>query len=350
MRWFFSVKWPLYILDASLLCEGDLHELVEVLGIPYSRTFLLMEGGEASFYVLTTEMKRQVKVLVADRAATARILAALPRYQRSAQHALKDLVSDAKKKKSILVPFQKFSRAYRLFTTYRVITRVIGYEESLPKDFLWHTGKLRLEFKNAWTEIRNELEKVWGALARKYRVPKEAIKALTHRELLECFARNNFSKTRMLHRARQGRVVVYRDGKGEKVLMGREATRFLRRELGTQSVSGSTLLRGTPACPGFARGRVRVINNPKSVRVMDRFILVTSMTTPEFVPLLKKAAAIVTDEGGLTSHAAIISREMKIPCVIGTKIATKVFKNDDRVAVDATKGIVRRKENPATML
>ncbi len=65
------------------------------------------------------------------------------------------------------------------------------------------------------------------------------------------------------------------------------------------------------------------------------------MTTPEMVPAMKKAGAFVTDEGGVTCHAAIIAREMKKPCIIGTKIATKVLKTGDMVKVDAEKGIVR---------
>jgi pyruvate,water dikinase len=65
------------------------------------------------------------------------------------------------------------------------------------------------------------------------------------------------------------------------------------------------------------------------------------MTRPEYVPLMKKAAGIITDEGGITCHAAIVSRELKIPCVIGTKIATKVLKDGDMVEVDADKGIVK---------
>lgn len=69
-------------------------------------------------------------------------------------------------------------------------------------------------------------------------------------------------------------------------------------------------------------------------------ILVTGMTNPQMVPYIKNAAAIVTDEGGLTCHAAIISREMKKPCVVGTKVATRVFKDGDIVQVDADNGIV----------
>ena len=66
------------------------------------------------------------------------------------------------------------------------------------------------------------------------------------------------------------------------------------------------------------------------------------MTTPDFVPAMRNAAAIVTDEGGVTSHAAIVSREMNKPCIIGTKIATQVFKDGDVVEVDAEKGVVRK--------
>ncbi|MBU1031264.1 MAG: hypothetical protein KKB65_08575, partial [Nanoarchaeota archaeon] len=71
-------------------------------------------------------------------------------------------------------------------------------------------------------------------------------------------------------------------------------------------------------------------------------IIFTGMSTPDFVPLIKKAAAIVTDEGGVLCHAAIISRELKKPCIVGTKIATQVFKDGDLVEVDANKGVVKK--------
>lgn len=69
-------------------------------------------------------------------------------------------------------------------------------------------------------------------------------------------------------------------------------------------------------------------------------ILVCRSTTPDYLPLIHKSSAIVTDEGGVLSHASIISRELRKPCVIGTKIATQVLKDGDEVEVDADKGIV----------
>jgi pyruvate,water dikinase len=70
-------------------------------------------------------------------------------------------------------------------------------------------------------------------------------------------------------------------------------------------------------------------------------ILVSAMTMQNYMPAMKKASAFVTDEGGITCHASIVSREMKKPCVIGTKIATQTLKNGDYIEVDADNGIVK---------
>ena len=70
-------------------------------------------------------------------------------------------------------------------------------------------------------------------------------------------------------------------------------------------------------------------------------ILVAPMTSPDYITALRKAAAVITDEGGITSHAAIVSRELGIPGIVGTKIATQVLKDGDLVEVDAERGIVR---------
>lgn len=104
-----------------------------------------------------------------------------------------------------------------------------------------------------------------------------------------------------------------------------------------------TQVKGQVACRGNVRGVARIINNMRSFKEFkDGEILVTRMTSPDFIPLLKKAKAIVTDEGGLSCHAAIVSRELGVPCVIGTKLATKVFQNGDVVEVDAITGIVKK--------
>ena len=101
-------------------------------------------------------------------------------------------------------------------------------------------------------------------------------------------------------------------------------------------------IRGSVGCKGKAKAYVRIILSEDDFgKFQEGEILVTSMTRPEFVPLMKKSKAIITDEGGITCHAAIVSRELNIPCIIGTKNATRILKDGDLVEVDANNGIVR---------
>lgn len=102
-------------------------------------------------------------------------------------------------------------------------------------------------------------------------------------------------------------------------------------------------VRGVSAFPGKAKGTVRIVIDIDDIAKVRRGnILVAVMTFPHFIPAMEKAAAFVTDEGGILCHTAIVAREMKKPCIIGTKIATQVLKDGDRVEVDATKGIVKK--------
>ncbi len=104
-------------------------------------------------------------------------------------------------------------------------------------------------------------------------------------------------------------------------------------------------LKGQIANKGCVKGRVKIIMKQDEFSKMEEGdILVSYMTRPEFVPIMKKAAAIITNEGGITSHAAIVSRELGKPCIIGTQVATKVLKDGDLVEVDANHGIVRKIE------
>jgi phosphohistidine swiveling domain-containing protein len=101
-------------------------------------------------------------------------------------------------------------------------------------------------------------------------------------------------------------------------------------------------LRGQAAYLGRASGTVKIVKNRRQIEnVGEGDILVSPMTTPDFLAAMKKAAAFVTDEGGIVCHAAIVAREMKKPCIVGTKIATQVLKDGDLVEVDAEKGVVR---------
>ena len=101
------------------------------------------------------------------------------------------------------------------------------------------------------------------------------------------------------------------------------------------------LLRGLGGAPGSASGAARVLTSLADAAALgDGDVLVTHMTSPDWLPLLRRAAAIVTDSGGMTCHAAIVSRELGIPCVVGTGEATSKLRDGEIVTVDATRGLV----------
>jgi pyruvate, water dikinase len=110
---------------------------------------------------------------------------------------------------------------------------------------------------------------------------------------------------------------------------------------GTPPSEEGALLKGLGAAPGIASGKVRVVLHvEENTQLQPGEILVSTMTTPDMVPAMARSAAIVTDEGGMTCHAAIVSRELGIPCVVGTRTATKTLKDGEEVSVDGKMGTV----------
>lgn len=103
----------------------------------------------------------------------------------------------------------------------------------------------------------------------------------------------------------------------------------------------TVITKGLPASPGMAAGKANVILKVSDIKKFNQGeILVTEMTAPDWVPAMKKAKAIVTNSGGMTCHAAIVSRELGIPCIVATKNATDVIKSGQDITVDAENGIV----------
>jgi len=109
----------------------------------------------------------------------------------------------------------------------------------------------------------------------------------------------------------------------------------------THKIDAPVLLSGAAASPGVASGPVKIVPDPSQIdKVLKGDVLVAEMTTPDFVPAMKRAAAILTDRGGRTAHAAIVSRELGIPCVVGSEKATAMLKDNQIITVDGSSGKV----------
>ncbi len=104
----------------------------------------------------------------------------------------------------------------------------------------------------------------------------------------------------------------------------------------------TTVVTGRPASLGKVTGKVKIVRNLKELHKVEKGdVLVAKMTTPDYMIAIHKAVAMVTDEGGVTCHAAIVSRELRIPCIVGTKVATQVLTDGEFVEVDANTGTVK---------
>lgn len=138
-------------------------------------------------------------------------------------------------------------------------------------------------------------------------------------------------------------LYLYQEGKRSKILVSTKAKEFIRKlKWQKQEIKEIKELKGMCASPGKIKGRVVIVNIVEDMKKIKKGeILVSEATSPDLMPAIKKASAIVTNVGGITCHAAIVSREFNIPCIIGTKIATKVLKDGDLVEIDAGKGVVK---------
>jgi len=143
-------------------------------------------------------------------------------------------------------------------------------------------------------------------------------------------------------RKQQGFVAIF-NANGNRFEYGDVATKKKQFfDLIDKSSSEHIELRGNVAYKGLVKAKAQIILSEKDFsKFKDGNVLVTSMTRPEFVPIMKRASAVVTDEGGITCHAAIVSRELKIPCITGTKNATRLLKDNTMIEVDANTGIVK---------
>ncbi|HLC48281.1 MAG TPA: PEP-utilizing enzyme [Candidatus Norongarragalinales archaeon] len=199
------------------------------------------------------------------------------------------------------------------------------------------------------SRIKELSQRVWHAadplldgIADFLRLDRDQFLALLPEEVLQSMDMGAcLVGTPELKRRQEGFVVGILDGK--RILLTGKAAPDLFRHFNKQESGGEGEITGTCASIGIVRGNVRIIRGQEDFgKLKQGEILVTAMTTPDFVVIMRRAGAIVTDEGGLSCHAAIVSRELKVPCIVGTKNATRTLKDGDRVEVDATNGIVRK--------
>ncbi len=187
------------------------------------------------------------------------------------------------------------------------------------------------------------MDNVVMELAKRLGLTLREVKYLTYDEVEEVLSRRGFADYKIAVQERF-KECCYVVTKGKiKVFQGEECRKMIAEKVGSDKSdkAPSKVLKGTTAYYGKVTGTARIVLVKADVsKIHDGEILVSSATNPDLILAMKKAAGIVTDTGGIISHAAIVSRELKKPCVVGTQFATKAISDGDLVELDADKGIV----------
>ena len=197
--------------------------------------------------------------------------------------------------------------------------------------------------KEVFTKAHYVFKDMLKELSKRLNLTLNQTKIMLNKEIEESILKNKKPDKKELDKRIAFSVAILGQKGVYMYYTGKKAKDVYNREVKSKIIKAQKL-KGLPVSKGKYIGKVRVILDAKKINELKRGeILVTYMTSPDYTIAMRKCGAIITDEGGLTSHAAIVAREMRKPCIIGTKIATKVLKDGMTVEVDADKGIVKIK-------
>ncbi len=231
---------------------------------------------------------------------------------------------------------EDLSKRKKIIREFKLNKRQLDLAERAQILALWTDRRKKYTFQLYYwySNVLLELEK-------RYNIPFRNLKYLFTEELINIEKDKDFLKKISNERIRKD--FVLKGEKGKITIISNKKKDKLLKELRNQFKE--TEIKGQIACRGLKKkytGSVKIILASKEGnKLRKNEFLVATMTTPDYILLMKKAAGFITDEGGVTCHAAIVAREMNKPCIIGTKVATKVLKDGDLVEVDVNKGIVK---------
>ena len=191
-------------------------------------------------------------------------------------------------------------------------------------------------------QLNMELKKAYLEIGLRLHLSLYQTTLLTNAEIISHLrAGKIFNQNKI--REREKSFLLIQNNAQAKIWSGKAAKNKAKKELKTAQVNQDQTIKGTTGSNGYAVGKARIIHTNKDLhKIRPGDIMVTTMTRQDFVTAIRLVKALVTDEGSVTAHAAIIARELRIPCVVAAKNATQIFKDGDRVEVDANKGTVKK--------
>jgi len=263
------------------------------------------------------------------------------RYQSIVETDLKPVSTSRTELQNKIIYYQNIDKIVRkekqeIIKKYKLTPPIVKLAD-LVKDaaYLYDVRKSYL------TKMTYEFWFILEQVVRVCQIKKEWLQWITEEELYLILKGQLRLSVRIINERKRDSLIVGRDGRSYYA-EGKEKKRYIRQMVSQKSNLNVKEFKGLSASNGKASGQVCNIIGPAHLNKMQKgAILVAPQTTVDYMAAIRQAAAIITDQGGITSHAAVIARELKIPCIVGTKIATKVLKDGDLVEVDADHGLIK---------
>jgi len=212
-------------------------------------------------------------------------------------------------------------------------------EEIKLVDITAYSTYLKDYFKFLINKITHFAEPIFKEIARRTETTPEFLKDLLPGEIKDLLTGKKIDEKLVEERTKHNVIVSFKGN--SYILVGEEADEFEKKYLIVENKNQKEF-KGRVASPGLVKGKAKIVLGGKDFDKLNKGdILIVTNTSPDFVTVMKKAAAIVAEEGGLTAHVSVVSREFGIPCVVGVNNITNILKDGDTVEVDANKGIVK---------
>ncbi|MBI2112743.1 HAD-IA family hydrolase [Candidatus Woesearchaeota archaeon] len=237
--------------------------------------------------------------------------------------------------------FQQFETQLNEYSPifFRLIRAANCLPGHLKESLLPIMDEIRIYTDPIFDEIDGYMKKIAEYISKKEKIPSKLCECLLREEVGEYFQKHRLPKISVLQERLRGCGLYFENGK-ETVLSKKETMGLIQAIFPAKE---NPELKGSSASPGIVKGLARIILDPQKPGLFKPGdIIIAEMTHPGYLLLMKQAKAIVTDAGGALCHAAVVAREFKIPCVVGTQIATEVLKDGDLIEVNAVKGVVKK--------
>jgi phosphohistidine swiveling domain-containing protein len=314
--------------------------LKRILGMGLDSTLFIHKKGTVSFFVKDSEFKKLGKFL-ADKtiASETEAIELLSKLKQSTDQIM-GLMDKLESKILTLSEHSQFLSVFEKHLAFHCFMKktVDFLSPEILKKLLPKFQDARIYSEAVYSRTEQFFRSLAKSIADKEEIDPELITCLMQEELEDYIKTGAFPSEDELRERFIASIILFEDGK-IKLVTGPKVKELEDKFFSVEKDE----IKGTVAFRGKVKGKCRIISDPFKEHDFDKGdILVTGMTRPEFISFMEKASAIVTDAGGLLCHAAISAREMKIPCVVGTEKATRMFKDGELIEVDAESGIVRK--------